>query len=149
MLALEGEGTDLGPSAHDQVVRLMKAFVAVGRVGAPGVVFGTDAAHEAGNEAAFGDVVDHGEFFGHGHRVVQQRQGPTQNRDLDIFGAPRQRSGHDTRLRHQAIGVLVVLVDADAVKAKLIGVFELVKVAVVQLGAFFRVVVAVGQRDPG
>ena len=113
------------------------------------MVFGANATHKARDEAALGDVVNHGELFGHGHRVVQQRQGPTQNRDLDILGATRQRTGHDAGLRHQSIGVLVVLVDAHAVKAELVCVFELVKVAVVELGAFFRIVVAVGQRDPG
>ena len=113
------------------------------------MVFSANAAHETSDKATFGDVVDHGELFGHSHWVVEQRQGTPQNGDLDMFGAPRQRAGHDTRLGHQSVGVLVVLIDAHAVKAELIGVFELVKVAVVQLGTLFRVVVTVGQRDPG
>src|ERR1700722_10043553 len=42
----------------------------------------------------------------------------------------------------------MVLVDAEAVEAQLVGVFELVEVTVVERVPFDRIVVAVGQRHP-
>ena len=41
-------------------------------------------------------------------------------------GAPRERRGDEVGRGHQAVAVLVVLVDADAVEAERVGVFELV-----------------------
>ena len=43
----------------------------------------------------------------------------------------------------------MMLVEADAVEAELIGELHLVEIVVIELGAFFRVVVAVGIRHPG
>ena len=59
--------------------------------------------------------------------------------------APRQRRGHDVGRGHQPVGRLVVLVDRDAVEAELLGVLELVEVAVVELVAELGVEVLVGE----
>ena len=52
MVAVEGERARLGPGLDDQVVRLVEALVRKIWIGARGVVFRADAAHEAGDDAA-------------------------------------------------------------------------------------------------
>ena len=149
ILALEGEGAGLGPGLHDEIVRLLEALVGFRRVHAGGIILGPDAAHEAGDEAAGGDVVEHGEFFGDHERIVEQRQRAAEHGDLAARRAARERAGHDARDRHQAIGVLVVLVHAHAVEAGGVGEFELVEIAVVKLVADLRIVIGIGQSHPG
>ena len=43
----------------------------------------------------------------------------------------------------------MVLVEADAVEAELVGELHLVEIFVIEVGALFRIVVAVGIGDPG
>src|SRR5206468_2711948 len=61
----------------------------------------------------------------------------------------RQRAGDHVRRWHEAIGVLMVLVDADAVEAQLIGVSERVDVLAIELMSLDRIVELVGEPDPG
>jgi hypothetical protein len=42
-----------------------------------------------------------------------------------------------------------MLVDADPVEAKLIGIFKLIEITVIELVALFGIVVAVGKFNPG
>ena len=150
VLALPGEGAGLRPGRQDQVMRLMEAGMAFGRVHRQRMVLGADPPDEAGDQPAAGDVVEHREFLGDRQRVRQHRQRPPQHRDLRGVGnPPRQHPGEDVRAGHDAIGILVMLVDADTLEAELGGVFQLIQVAVVQVGALQRVVVAVRQRHPG
>src|SRR4029079_15987942 len=51
--------------------------------------------------------------------------------------------------RHHAVGGLVVLVEAEAVEAEPVGKLHLVEILVIELRAFFWIVVAVGVGDPG
>ena len=53
--------------------------------------------------------------------------------------APGQRGRHQVRRGHEPVGVLVVLVDADAVEAEAVGELELVEVPLVVLGDLDRV----------
>ena len=57
---------------------------------------------------------------------------------LHVLGPARERAGHDAGDRHQAVGVLMMLVDAHAVEAELVGIFEFVEIAVVELVALLR-----------
>ena len=86
--------------------------------------------------------VEHGELLGHAQRRVVQRQGVADDGDLAALGPLRQGRGDEVGRRHQAVGVLVVLVDADAVEAQLVGVGQGVDVFVVELVALDRVVEA-------
>ena len=69
-------------------------------------------------------------FFGDAERVVEERQRAAEDGDLGPLDAARERARQHARRRHQAIGGLVMLVEADAVEAELVGVFELVEIAV-------------------
>ncbi len=130
-------------------MRLLEAPVRFRRIGAEGMILRADAAHEAGDQPPARDVVEHGVFLGHHQRIVEQRQRTAEHCDPDVLGAARERPRHDAGDRHDAVGVLVVLVDADAVEADLVGVFDLVQIAVVELVADLGIVIAIGQRHPG
>src|SRR5262249_28738229 len=58
-------------------------------------------------------------------------------------------AGNHAGYRHQSVGILMMLVAAYAVKAELIGVDQLVHIAIVELGTFAGIVISVRQRDPG
>ena len=77
------------------------------------MIFGADAAHEARDQPPAGDVVEHREFFRDDQRIVEQRQRAAEHRDLGLLGAARERAGHHAGRRHQAVGGLVMLVDAE------------------------------------
>ena len=113
------------------------------------MILGADAAHEAGNDAAAGEVVEHREFFGDGQRIVHQRQRAAENRDVGMLDAAGQRAGQHAGYRHHAVSGLMVFVEADAVEAELIGELHLVEIVVIEFGAFFRIVVLVRERHPG
>jgi hypothetical protein len=83
------ERTRFGPGADDQVVRFGVALLRLRRVDPHRVIFGADAAHEAGDEAAARQVVEHRVFFRDHQRIVEQRQGAAENRDLGALDAPR------------------------------------------------------------
>src|SRR5581483_4464381 len=109
----EGEWARLGPGLYDQVVRLLVALVREERINAGGVIFVADAAHEAGDDAAARQIVEHGELFGDVDRVVHQRQRAADDGDLGLAGPSDQIGGDQVRRRHHAVGGLVVLVDSD------------------------------------
>src|SRR5262249_3800902 len=53
------------------------------------------------------------------------------------------------RDRHHAVGGLMVLVEADAVEAELVGELHLIEVFVIEAGALLRIIMPVRERDPG
>ncbi len=132
------ERAGLGPGADDQVMRLGEALLRQARIDAHGVILGADAAHEARDEAAAREVVEHRVFFGDHQRIVHQRQRAAEDRDLGALDAARQRAGEQAGRRHHAVGGLVVLVEADAVEAELVGKLHLVEILVIELGALLR-----------
>jgi hypothetical protein len=149
VLTVELKRARLGPGGDDQVVGLLIALVREGRVEACDMVFGADAAYEAGDDAPARQVVEHREFFGDEQRIVHQRQRAPEDRDLHPLGALDQGAGDQVRRRHHAVGGLVMLVHRDRIKAELFGGGQLIDVGLVFIGAFDRVIQAVGQDHPG
>ena len=147
--ALEGEWSRPRPALHHEIVRLLEARVGECRIGAHRVIFGADAAHHAADQPPAGDAVEHGVLLRQRERMLAQAERVAEDRDLGVLGAPRQRGGHDHRRRHQPVGVLVMLVDGDAVEAELGGKLELIEIAVVELVAFLGIEIAVRQHHPG
>ncbi len=129
-------------------MRLGEPLLRFRRIDSHSVIFGADTAHEAGDEAAARQVVEHGVFFRDHERIVEERQRAAENGDLGALDRTRQRAGQQARNRHHAVRRLVVFVEADAVEAKLVGQFHLVKVLVIKLRALFGIVIAVGKRHP-
>ena len=145
----ERERPRLGPGLDHQVMRLLESRMRKGRVRSHRVVFSPDPTHHAGDQPAAGDAVEHGVLFGERQRMLAQTEGAAENGDLGGLDAPRQRRGRHDRRRHQPVGVLMVLVDRDAVEAKLGGKLQLVEIAVVERVALLRVEIAVRQHHPG
>ena len=77
-------------------------------------------------------------FFRKGLGVIADAEGIAENGDFYPFGLCRQRRGHNDGRRHEAIGILVVFVDANAVEAEFLGVFQFVQITVVKLMTLSR-----------
>src|SRR5499426_1134222 len=67
------------------------------------------------------DAVEHGVLLGERERMLAQAEGVAEDRDLRGLGPARERGRHHHRRGHQPIGVLVMLVDGNAVEAELGG----------------------------
>src|SRR5262249_59886906 len=81
-------------------------------------------------------------------RIVEQRQRAAENRKLRALEAARQRAGEHAGNRHHAVRGLMMLVQAYAVKAKLVRELQLIEIIVVELGPLLRIVMAVLGRHP-
>ncbi len=149
VLAVPGEGVLLRPGAQDQVVRLLVLVAQRGRVGSVGVVVVHRRAHgEAGDQAPAGDHVQHRHLFGHARRRVVEGDRLAQEQDSDIARAARKGRGHQRRRRHHAVGVLMVLVHADAIEPHLGRFLEEVEVVVVDFVTLSRGRTAANRRLP-
>ena len=149
VFAVEGERFGLGPRPHDEVVRL-GVFVAqrgrglaVAEVGVHG-----RADRETGDQPSAAHDVEHGEFFGHAHRRVVERDAVAHHADRGARGAPDHGRGHQVGRGHQAVAVLVVFVHADGVEAHPVREFQFVEIVVVQPMAFFRLEQRTRNIDP-
>ncbi len=87
---------------------------------------------KARDEPAAGDAVEHRELLGDARRRVVERERVAHHDDRGVARAPREARGDQVRRGHQAVGVRVVLVHADAVEADLGGELELVHELVVE-----------------
>src|SRR5262249_51203505 len=95
------------------------------------------------------EVVEDGVFLCDHQRIVDERQRAAEHSELGALDPARERPGENAGDWHHAVGGLVVLVEAHAVEAELIGKLHLVEILVVELGALMRIVMTVRERDPG
>jgi hypothetical protein len=149
VLAVEGEDLLLGPRLHDQLVRFVVFLAQRGgdfAVAEVGVHRGAD--REARAQTPTRHHIEHREFLGDANRGIIQRDGIAQHDDIGVAGAAGKRGRHEVGRRHHPVGILMMLVDAEAVVAHLIGEFELVEVIVVKLVADFGVVEVLRNVDP-
>ena len=148
MFTLEGERTFFGPGADHQVVRLVKPFMADGRVGSHRIIFAALTPDHPADQPPAGDAIDHRVLFGKRLRMVAHTEGIAENGDLDLRCPPGKRRRHHHRRRHQPVSVLVVLVDANAVETQFVCVFEFVEVPVIKLVPLHRIEIGVGVGHP-
>jgi hypothetical protein len=149
VLADIGERPRLGPCPHDEIVGFGETLLRIGRIDAHRVIFGADAAHETRDQPPAREIVEDGVFFRHHQRIVEERQRAAENGELGAFDAARQRPGENAGYRHHAVSGLVMLIEADAVEAELVGKLHLIEIVVIELGALLRIVMAVRERHPG
>src|SRR5262252_7241699 len=88
-------------------------------------------------------------FFRDHQRIVEKRQRAAENGELGALDAARERAGENAGNRHHAVGGLVMLIEADAVEAKLVGQLHLIEIVVIELRALLRIVMAIRERHPG
>src|SRR5262249_56390316 len=81
--------------------------------------------------------------------MVEERQRAAENRELGALDAARERAGENAGNRHHAVGGLVMLIEADAVEAELVGQLHLIEIVVIELRALLRIVMAIRERHPG
>ena len=146
---VEGEGFLLRPGADDQPLGLAVLLAERDRVLPVAVVrihARTDG--EAGDDAATAHAVEHRDLFRHADRRVVERDAVAEEDDRDVLRLAGERGGDDVRRRHQAVAVLVVLVDADPVVAQRRGVDQLIDVLVVELAHLLRVLEPGRDVDP-
>jgi hypothetical protein len=103
---------------------------------------------EARHEPAAREQIEHREFLGHAQRRVVRREAVAEHDERGLRRAPRQGRRHDVRGRHEAVGVVVVLVDAQAVEALLLGELELVQEFLVESLRLLGVEEVVRDVDP-
>jgi hypothetical protein len=134
-LAVERERLGGRPRLQDQLdalVVLRSQLAGVDAVRVARVHRGADG--EAGNEAALAEHVDHRHLLGDTDRRVVERDRVAEHHDRGPLGAVGEHRGDEVRRGHQAVAVVVVLVDADGVEAALLGVHELLEVGGIRRG---------------
>ena len=119
------------PRLQNQIMGFIIALVRERRVHASRVIFRPDAAHKAGDDAPARHLVEHREFLRNVDRIVHQRQRAAQYRYFSVFRCAREGGGNQVWRRHQAISCLMMLVDANAVEAQLIGQLQLANIAII------------------
>src|SRR5258708_29905923 len=112
------------------------------------MVFSTDAADEAADEASLGQIVNNGEFFGDHEGITDKRQCAAENRNLRPLGRPRKATGKHTRNGHHSVRGLMMLIESEDIPAEFIREFELRQVILIERGTLLRIVVAIRQRYP-
>ena len=140
VLAVEAERFRARPRLDDQAVRLV-VLVAQrgGRLAVTEIGVHRRADREPGDQPAAAHHVEHGELLGHANRRVVQGDAVAHDHQRCLRRAARQRRPHDVGRRHEAVGVLVMLVHADAVEPETVGEFQLIEVLVVQMVSPFGI----------
>src|SRR5262249_16267096 len=121
VFALPGERPLVRPRLDDEIVRLVKAFAGIGGVDVILEVLHARADYHARNDPPLRDDIEHGQLFSNPLGMVVEWQDIAQNGELCLRRTACQAGGHDIGGWHVAVGVLVVLIDANALEAELIG----------------------------
>ncbi len=146
--ALETErAVMMRPRLDDQVERLPVALVHAHRIAVRRQDLIRHAAHETRFQTAVRQHVDHRHFLGDAHRLAAIGDRIAENEQARLLAQASERRQHQRRGRIDAGGGLMMLVEHD-LHAFVLGDQPFVDVTVVELGAFCRVVDAIGQRHP-
>ena len=149
MLPIEIKRSRLGPGANNQIMRLAKARNRVGRIDSHRIIFTANTTDKAGDDPSPAHHIQHGNFFGNPDGMIPERQSVADHGNFDTVGSPCQKRPNDIRGGHGAIGILMVLVHAHAIKAEGFRVLQLVKIAIIDVTALCRVIVFIREGDPG
>ena len=136
-----------GHRLQDQIVRLPEAVDQIGRVGVGRRDLERHALDKPHIEPAARDDVDDRIFLGDADRVVAVADRHAERQQPHLLGLARQDRHRDRAHRIGAGRRRVVLVGHD-VDAELVAQRPFVEIAVVEVGADFRVEQAVGNDDP-
>src|SRR5215831_7586134 len=147
--ALPAEGARLRPRADDQVVRFLEALAVEGGVDAGRELLLAAPAHEARDEAAAGDHVDHRQLLGEPYGILGEGQRVAQEDQLHLLGQRGEDRGEHVALGLHAERRVVVLVQHDAVEAHLLGELVVLDVLVVEAAPRHRIEVLVGEHEGG
>ena len=145
MLAFPAERSRSRPGCENHIMGLFEALTIVGWIDIIGQTLYPTATHKTRDQTAARDAVDHGQFFGETQRIIDHWQGISQHDDLGTSGDFRQYGPGNIDRRLHAEGRRVMLINHDAVKARLVCHLILVVVAVVQLTGQLGIIQTIGQ----
>ncbi len=149
VLAVERKDVRPRPRLHHQVVRLVVPVAQGGRVDPVREVHVHRGANgETSHEPAAREQIEHRELFGHAQRRIVGGEAVAEHDERRLRRSPRQRGGHQVGRRHEPVGVVVVLVDAQAIEALLLGELELVQELLIEPPGLLGVVEMVRNVDP-
>ena len=148
VLALEACRSRLGPGLHDEIHSLPEALarqrhgigIAVGLMPA--------ARREARHQPPVRHAIEHGVFLRHAQRTEGQRQQIAQHHQLAFLGGLRERGGQQIGRGHDAVDVLVMLVEHHAIEAQSVGGGHFVQIFLIEAHGLLAVEEGVGNRDP-
>ena len=148
--AVERKRSRLGPRLHDQVMCLVVARPHLSRrcpVIADGVRRGTDG--KSSHQPAAAEAIDHGKLFCDADRRIVQGKRVAKDHDRRIGVAAREDGGDQIGRVAETVAVLVMLVDAEAVEAKIVGQLEFLDIPAQVLCHLLRVAqLVVWRRHP-
>ena len=134
------------PGFEDQVIRLPKALHHARGSMVAGRHFIRHTAHKADLKASAGVDIDHGHLFRYAHGLTPVGNRVAENQQPGRFGFTGEDAHNDGAGRVEIGRGLMVLVHHD-VEPQFLGNQPFVDKAVIQVGADFRVVVAIGEGD--
>src|SRR5437867_512416 len=143
MFALPAEGAGRGPRFDDEVMRFFKALPVVVGWGIMGNALSAAATHETRDQATVGDHVNHRQLLSQPERIIPDRQNIAQDDDFGLLRFARQDGRTHVRHALHAEGRAVVLVEHEGVKAYLVSVDFFVKIAIIELRAYFGIIHAI------
>ena len=149
IFAIEGKWLGSRPGLDHQVMRFIVlvaqhgGHLAIGEVG-----IHRRPHRETRHQPPTAHDVEHGELLGHPNGRIIERQAIAEDDQRRARGPTRQRGGDQVRRGHEAVGVAMVLVAADAIEAHLLGVFHLVEKLVIELMPLFGVEEMAGYIHP-
>ena len=135
MFALPGERAWVGPGFENEFGGFAEAFSGIGRVLAVRIILGATANDKAAVKFAPEHIVEHGKLFGDLERNIVERQAIAQHHDTGLCDPLRKRGGDQIGRGHNAIGVLVMLIDDHPVETQRIGIGELIDILLIDLRA--------------
>ena len=130
------------PRLHDQVVRLVIAFAMLDRRDPVAKIrIHRRAERHPRHQPSAADTVEHRVFFGDANRRNRRRQRRAHLHDgaVEAIGGAGQRRSHQVGAGHEAVGILMVFVDANAVEAGLGGMHQFIESPVVVLAHLRRI----------
>ena len=118
VLAVPRENLGRLPRLHNEVVRLVVALALLDRRDSVAQVHVLRRPQRhPGHQAAAADAIDHRVLFGDSYRRIRRRKRRPHLHDGDVgaVSCARENRPHQVGIRHEAVCVLMMLVDADAV----------------------------------
>ena len=148
VLALEARRPRFGPGLHDEIHALPEAFA--GQRHGIGIAVGLlpAARREARHQTSVRHAIEHGVFLRHAQGTEGQRQQIAQHHELAFLRGLRERGRQQIGRGHDAVDVLVMLVEHHAVKAQPVGGRQLVEIFLIEAHGLLAVEERIGNGDP-
>ena len=103
---------------------------------------------KARHHAPVRHAIEHGVFLGYAQGAKVQGQQIAQHHQLAFLRGLRERGGEQVWRGHDAVDVLMMLVEHDAIKAQPVGRRQFVEIFLIEANGLLAVEERIGNRDP-